>query len=200
MSSFHLSFRRVCGLLCALPIVSVGGLSEHAIALPGDDIVAVQRWIDNHPSLPPAAIPGTLRVSRSDIPGQRMTFQAWRVLPGFFEDEPVDFIRSEQIEVRDELQLVSPDRLERVLRDLYGSDIHQDYRDAAEVYSYSRFDGRSIPEAAREVESGVLLQGDRFAYWVRLFFTEAGDPVVGQLTLLQTGDRDRLEVYLRREQ
>jgi len=187
------------GLLCVLPISAIGGLTEGAIALPGDDIITVQRWIANHPSLPAAAVPGTLRVSRSDIPGQRMTFQAWRTLPGFYEDDPVDFVRSEQIEVRDELQLVSPDRLERVLRDLYGSDIYQDYRDAAEVYRYSRFDGRSIPEAARETEAGILLQGDRFAYWMRLLFTEAGDPVVGQLVVLQTEDRDRLEVYLRRE-
>ena len=60
MSSIHLSFRRVCGLLCALPIVFDGGPSEHALALPAHDIAAVQRWRGHHPRLPTAEVPGTL--------------------------------------------------------------------------------------------------------------------------------------------
>lgn len=194
-------FRAALTLSSRLILVALGsaGMVSPAIALPGDDITTVQRWIERHPGLPPAH-PGALRVSRSDIPGQRFTFQAWTILPGFYEDEPVDFIRSEQIEVRDEVELVSRDRLELVLRDLYGSDIYQDYRNAAEVYRYTRTNGQEVPaEDVRNTEDGILIQGDRFTYWVRVLYDEKELPIVGQLTVLLTDDRDRLEAYLRRE-
>jgi hypothetical protein len=192
----------VSGHILAILAIGAAIVTPPAIALPGDDITAVQRWIERHPSLPPAH-PGALRVSRSDIPGQRFTFRAWKILPGFYQDEPVDFIRSEQIEVRDEVEFVSIERLELVLRDLYGSDIYQDYRNAAEIYRYTRTNEADVPlEDARKTEDGMLIQGDRFAYWLRLFYDNQYGrdvPIVGQLTVLLTDDRDRLEVYLRRE-
>ena len=192
-------FRPLYGHILAFIAIGTAIAAPPAIALPGDDLTTVQRWIERHPGLPPAH-PGALRVSRSDIPGQRFTFQAWKILPGFYQDEPVDFIRSEQIEVRDEVELVSRDRLELVLRDLYGSDIYQDYRNAAEVYRYTRTNEQEVPaEDVRNTEDGILIQGDRFAYWVRVLYDEKELPIVGQLTVLLTDDRDRLEAYLRRE-
>jgi hypothetical protein len=185
--------------LLALVTIAVPIGTSPAIALPGDDLTTVQRWIERHPGLPPAH-PGALRVSRSDIPGQRLTFQAWKILPGFYQDEPVDFIRSEQIEVLDTVEFVSIERLALVLRDLYGSDIYQDYRNAAEVYRYTRTNEQEVPaEDVRNTEDGLLIQGDRFAYWVRVLYNENELPIVGQLTVLLTDDRDRLEAYLRRE-
>jgi hypothetical protein len=185
--------------LLALVTIAVPISTSPAIALPGDDLTTVQRWIERHPGLPPAH-PGALRVSRSDIPGQRLTFQAWKILPGFYQDEPVDFIRSEQIEVLDTVEFVSIERLALVLRDLYGSDIYQDYRNAAEVYRYTRTNEQEVPaEDVRNTEDGLLIQGDRFAYWVRVLYNENELPIVGQLTVLLTDDRDRLEAYLRRE-
>lgn len=189
--------------ILALIAIGTAIATPPAIALPGDDLMTVQRWIERHPGLPPAR-PGALRVSRSDIPGQRFTFQAWQILPGFYQDEPVDFIRSEQIEVLDAVEFVSIERLESVLRDLYGSDIYQDYRNAAEVYRYTRTNEGDVPlDEMRTTEDGILIQGDRFAYWLRLLYgsSNAGEnrPIVGQLTVLLTDDRDRLEAYLRRE-
>jgi hypothetical protein len=185
--------------LLTLVTIAVPISTSPAIALPGDDLTTVQRWIERHPGLPPAH-PGALRVSRSDIPGQRLTFQAWKILPGFYQDEPVDFIRSEQIEVLDTVEFVSIERLALVLRDLYGSDIYQDYRNAAEVYRYTRTNEQEVPaEDVRNTEDGLLIQGDRFAYWVRVLYNENELPIVGQLTVLLTDDRDRLEAYLRRE-
>ena len=194
-----LRFSSIYGQLLALIVVGCGVSTSSAIALPGDDPATVQHWIERHPGLPPAHS-GSLRVSRSDIPGQRFTFQAWKILPGFYEDEPVDFIRSEQIEVRDEIELVSVDRLKLVLRDLYGSDIHQDYRNGAEVYGYTRTNELDVPlEEVRDLEDGILIEGDRFAYWLRVLYDENELPIVGQLTVLLLEDRDRLEAYLRRE-
>lgn len=208
MFALSRSFPFVClssisGQVLALAVIGCNLSTPPAIALPGDDLTTVQRWIERHPGLPPAH-PGALRVSRSDIPGQRFTFQAWKILPGFYQDEPVDFIRSEQIEVRDEVEFVSIERLELVLRDLYGSDIYQDYRNAAEVYRYTRTTEGDVPlDEIRTTEDGIVIQGDRFAYWLRLFYDNTYDgvdvPIVGQLTVLLTDDRDRLEVYLRRE-
>lgn len=201
-SCLPVQFHAVSGHLLAILAIGAAIAPHPAIALPGDDITTVQRWIERHPGLPPAH-PGALRVSRSDIPGQRFTFRAWKILPGFYQDEPVDFIRSEQIEVRDEVEFVSIERLELVLRDLYGSDIYQDYRNAAEIYRYTRTNEADVPlEDVRKTEDGIVLQGDRFAYWLRLFYdNQYGHdvPIVGQLTVLLTDDRDRLEVYLRRE-
>lgn len=188
-----------------LAVLAIGAAiaTPPAIALPGDDLITVQRWIERHPGLPPAHS-GALRVSRSDIPGQRLTFQVWTILPGFYQDEPADFSRSEQIEVRDEIEFVSIDRLVLVLRDLYGSDIYQDYHNAAEVYRYTRSNEGEVPrDETRTSEDGILLQGDRFAYWLRLLYDETATgenaAIVGQLTVLLTDDRDRLEAYLRRE-
>jgi len=189
----------VLGSILTLVTLSGGVFVPTVIALPGDDLTTVQHWIERHPGLPPAH-PGALRVSRSDIPGQRFTFQAWTILAGFYQDQPVDFVRSEQIEVHDHVEFVSIERLERVLRDLYGSDIDQDYRNAAEVYRYTRTNAATVPiAAARDTETGILIQGDRFAYWLRLLYNAEELPIVGQLTLLLPDDRDRLEAYLRRE-
>jgi len=186
--SFGLSF----GLL------TVGlNWGKAAIALPGEAPEIVADWIYENPNLP-SGLPGSLRVSRSDIPGQRLTFQALRILPGFFQDEPIAVIRSEQIEVRDEVNGVTAERLANVLRSVYGSDIDQDYQNAVLVYDYRRVAAPGGVNAP-ELEAGSIVQGDRFAYWLRILRAPDGEPIVGQLTVLLPDDRDRLEVYLRRQ-
>lgn len=163
-----------------------------SFALPGDTTEEVANWIQTNPLLPRGR-EGSLRVSRS-IPGQRLTFVASVTLPTqrrLVVGE--NYIRSEWIELLDYENGVTRDRLVESLRAIYGFDLYRDYRDAEVVYDYVT----PIGEEIQTIYRGVLLQGDRFGYWVEILEGNDNNPVLGTLAIVLPEDLDRLEADLR---
>ncbi|MFP4220717.1 MAG: hypothetical protein ACLFM4_16545 [Phormidium sp.] len=155
-----------------------------SLALPGESVEEVANWIYTNPLLPDGRR-GSLRVSRSDIPGQRLTFVASKTLPterglGVGETR----IRSEWIEILDYRNGVTSDRLVEALRGIYGLDLYQDYRNAELVHDYTV----PVSEEGTTVRRGQLWRGDRFGYWLEITEQDGEDPVLGQLSLMLVED------------
>ncbi len=171
--------KRVSSAIAALLLVPMPSL-----ALPGESVEEVANWIYTNPLLPDGRR-GSLRVSRSDIPGQRLTFVASKTLPterGFGIGETR--IRSEWIEILDYRNGVTGDRLIEALRAIYGLDLYQDYRNAELVHDYTVLSG----EEGLTVRRGQLWRGDRFGYWLEITEQDGEDPVLGQLSLILVDD------------
>lgn len=163
-----------------------------SLALPGESVEEVANWIYTNPLLPDGRR-GSLRVSRSDIPGQRLTFVASKTLPtqgglGIGETR----IRSEWIEILDYRNGVTSDRLTEALRGIYGLDLYQDYRNAELVHDYRVF----ASEEETIVRRGQLWRGDRFGYWLEITEQEGDDPVLGQLTVILLDDLAAIQADL----
>lgn len=167
-------------------------LSPTAIALPGDAIEDVARWIQTNPRLPDGRS-GSLRVSRSDIPGQRLTFVAAPTRPTDFGFAiGAQTVRSERLELLDYENGVTRDRLADLLRSVYGLDLHQDYRNARPVYDYV-----SAAGSGRDTYRGEVRQGDRFGYWIEIIERDGVEPVVGTIAVFQLDDLAAVEADLR---
>ncbi|MGC9505117.1 hypothetical protein [Baaleninema sp.] len=164
-----------------------------SLALPGQTVEQVQTWIQTNPLLP-RGLEGSLRVSRSDIPGQRFTFSASKTLP---TDSNLvvggRYIRSERLEVLDYENGVTRDRLVSTLRSIYDLDVYRDYREAEVVYDYVSPAGREMQDLYR----GVVLKGDRFGYWIEITERDGVEPVIGQLSIVLAEDVETLETQLR---
>ncbi|MBO9999226.1 MAG: hypothetical protein J7641_09510 [Cyanobacteria bacterium SID2] len=162
-------------------------------ALPGQTVEEVRTWIQTNPLLPRGRA-GSLRVSRSDIPGQRFTFSASKTRP---TDARLvvssDRIRSERIEVLDYENGVTRERLVSTLRSIYGLDLYRDYQAAEVIYDYVN------PAGQQDAYRGVLLRGERFGYWIEITERDGVDPVIGQLSIVLVEDLDDLEADLKRE-
>ena len=163
-----------------------------SLALPGESVEEVANWIYTNPLLPDGRR-GSLRVSRSDIPGQRLTFVASKTLPterglGIGETR----IRSEWIEILDYRNGVTGDRLVEALRGIYGLDLYQDYRNAELVHDYTVLVG----EEGMTVRRGQLWRGDRFGYWLEITERDGDDPVLGQLTVILLDDLAAIQADL----
>lgn len=153
-------------------------------SLPGEAVDEVANWIYSNPLLPDGRR-GSLRVSRSDIPGQRFTFVASKTLPtqrglGIGERR----IRSEWLEVLDYNNGVTSERLIEAVRGIYGLDLYQDYRNAELIYDYVSPTGPTGQHQRR----GQLWQGDRFGYWLEITERDGEDPVLGKLALILLDD------------
>lgn len=153
-------------------------------SLPGEAVDEVANWIYSNPLLPDGRR-GSLRVSRSDIPGQRFTFVASKTLPtqrglGIGERR----IRSEWLEVLDYNNGVTSERLIEAVRGIYGLDLYQDYRNAELIYDYVSPTGPTGQHQRR----GQLWQGDRFGYWLELTERDGEEPVLGKLALILLDD------------
>ncbi len=163
-----------------------------SLALPGESVEEVANWIYTNPLLPDGRR-GSLRVSRSDIPGQRLTFVASKTLPtqgglGIGETR----IRSEWIEILDYRNGVTSDRLVEALRGIYGLDLYQDYRNAELVHDYTVL----AREEGTIVQRGQLWRGDRFGYWLKITEQDGEDPVLGQLTVILLDDLAAIQADL----
>ncbi|TVR09272.1 MAG: hypothetical protein EA395_10295 [Phormidium sp. GEM2.Bin31] len=153
-------------------------------SLPGEAVDEVANWIYSNPLLPDGRR-GSLRVSRSDIPGQRFTFVASKTLPtqrglGIGERR----IRSEWLEVLDYNNGVTSERLIEAVRAVYGLDLYQDYRNAELIYEYVNPTGPTGQHQRR----GQLWQGDRFGYWLEITERDGEEPVLGKLALILLDD------------
>ncbi|WP_159789066.1 hypothetical protein [Sodalinema gerasimenkoae] len=153
-------------------------------SLPGEAVDEVANWIYSNPLLPDGRR-GSLRVSRSDVPGQRFTFVASKTLPtqrglGVGERR----IRSEWLEVLDYNNGVTSERLIEAVRGVYGLDLYQDYRNAELIYDYVSPTGPGGQDKRR----GQLWQGDRFGYWLELTERDGEEPVLGKLALILLDD------------
>lgn len=96
-------------------------MAQPRSSLPGERVSEVANWIYSNPLLPDGRR-GSLRVSRSDVPGQRFTFVASKTLPtqrglGVGETR----IRSEWLELLDYNNGVTSERLVEAVRSVYGS-------------------------------------------------------------------------------
>ncbi|NMG57390.1 hypothetical protein E1H12_02365 [Geitlerinema sp. P-1104] len=152
--------------------------------LPGEAVDEVANWIYSNPLLPDGRR-GSLRVSRSDVPGQRFTFVASKTLPtqrglGVGETR----IRSEWLEVLDYNNGVTSERLVEAIRSIYGLDLYQDYRNAELIYEYVNPTGPTGQHQRR----GQLWQGDRFGYWLEITERDGEEPVLGKLALILLDD------------
>lgn len=172
-----------------------------AKALPGESTETVAAWINAHPTLRPGIGDG-LRVTKSDTPAMRFSFQASILPPGRIAS-PSDrsTIRSERLSFYDSINGVTPERLKESVRVIYGPPIYQDYEQARIIYAYptpetidlSRRQNRPLLAA----QQGELRLGERFAYWMEITQTDDGKAFNGQLTVFLTEDLDKLETELR---
>lgn len=171
-----------------------------AVALPGESIEAVALWIQRHPTLQPAS-GETLLVRRSDTPARRFTFEALTLSPGRVAQGVGGTIRMEQFSLFDQIEGVSPRRLEESLHVIYGADIYQDFEQARVVYQYpdaasdQQADNRDAPLLS--FLQGEVRQGNRFAYWAEVVQTPEGIAYSGQMSVFLIEDMDKLVQELR---
>ncbi|NET57215.1 MAG: hypothetical protein F6K47_13935 [Symploca sp. SIO2E6] len=172
-----------------------------AKALPGDNTETVAAWINAHPTLRPDVIDG-LRVYKSNTAAQQFTFKASVLPPGeltLVKDKVT--IRHERIAFYDQINGVTPNRLQESLRVIYGPAIYQDYQRARLVYDYPTPEtidlARRQDRPLLEAQEGKLLLGDRYAYWMEVTNTESGKAFYGHLTIFQKEYLDKLETQLR---
>lgn len=175
-------------------------LAGRAVALPGEPVADVARWIQANPTMQPG--PGeTLVVRRTDSPSRRFSFTASITAPGQVAlSDRRDIIRSESIALFDTVYGVSQQRLEESLDIIYGPDLYQDYQQAAVVYQYptpetlARADQFNRP--LLRLAKGEVRQGDRFAYWVEVVQTPDGLAQNGQITIFLLEDLPNLTTKL----
>ena len=178
----------------------VGSWSNRAAALPGQPVAEVAAWIQNQPTIQPAA-GETLLVRRTDSPSRRFTFQASITAPGrVVAGDRKDIIRSETITLFDSVYGVSQARLVEALGIIYGDDIAQDYAAAAPVFTYPTAEMLSRADSADQpllkFIEGELRQGNRFGYWVETVQTPMGKAQNGKITVLLLDDLPKLTAEL----
>lgn len=176
-------------------------LTSPAKALPGESKQTVAAWIEGHPTLRPGIGDG-LRVTKSDTPAMRFTFQATALPPGRIAvPRNSSGIRSERISFYDAINGVTTERLVESLRVIYGPPIYQDYERARIVYAYPT--PETVDVARRQnrpllaAQQGELRVGERYAYWMEIIQTDSGNALNGQLTVFLKEDIDKLETELR---
>ena len=178
----------------------VGSWSNRAAALPGQPVAEVAAWIQNQPTIQPAA-GETLLVRRTDSPSRRFTFQASITAPGrVVAGDRKDIIRSETITLFDSVYGVSQARLVEALGIIYGDDLAQDYAAAAPVFTYPTAEMLSRADSADQpllkFIEGELRQGNHFGYWVETVQTPTGKAQNGKITVLLLDDLPKLTAEL----
>jgi hypothetical protein len=168
-------------------------------ALPGQTSEDVADWIKSHPVLRPG--PGErLWVRKSNTPARRFQFQASSLVPGRAELRgSANLIRSERLHLFDLVAGVTRDRLEELLRSIYGPALMEDYRRAVVVFRYPQGEQRGDHRNATvQALRGELRRGEQFSYWLELVQTSPQKAISGQITVFATADLEKLQADLSR--
>lgn len=170
-----------------------------ASALPGQTSEDVADWIKSHPVLRPES-GERLWVRKSNTPARRFQFQASSFVPGRAEIRgSANIIRSERLHLFDLVAGVSRDRLEELLRSIYGPALSEDYRRATVVFRYPSAE-KMGDRNNRTVQAvrGELRRGEQFSYWIELVQANPRKATSGQITVFATTDLEKLQADLSR--
>lgn len=181
-----------CLTLAALTLAA-----QPAWAIPGQTADRAATWIRNNPTLNPASNE-SLTINRAAAPGQRFTFQS-SVFPisGVSPAENRRQIRTERFVLVDYANPITVDRLEESLREIYGQEIFNDYRQATVLIIYpARGAKPDSDENLNLVLRGEVRQGDRFAYWKEIAYDPAGTAYLGRMAVFLIEDLPLLQAQL----
>lgn len=174
---------------------------SRANALPGESTEEVAAWIKANSTLQPNANERFF-VYKTDTAAQRFSFEASVLPPGRVEYTPDrSIIQSERIAMYDAVNGMTFKRLEESLRQIYGLDMYQDFKQGEVVYEYPDESAINTARLAktpiREALQGQLRLGTRYAYWVEVAQPKQGKAYFGQMTVFLKSDLDKLEAQLR---
>ncbi|PZV11078.1 MAG: hypothetical protein DCF21_17465 [Leptolyngbya sp.] len=164
-------------------------------AIPGQTATLAETWIRNNPTLRPATNE-RLTINRLAAPGQRFTFQA-SVFPvgGVSPAENRRQIRTERFGITDHANPITTDRLDESLREIYGQEIFNDYRQGTVLMRYPARGARPAP-GENLVLRGEVREGDRFAYWQEIAYDRAGTAYLGRMAVFLKDDLPALQAQL----
>jgi hypothetical protein len=181
----------------SLALAALALTAQPGWAIPGQTVTLAEAWIRNNPTLRPAP-KERLAINRLVAPGQRFTFQA-SVFPisGVSPDENHRQIRTERFSLVDHANPITGDRLDESLREIYGQEIFNDYRQAAVLLRYPAHGARpALTDNPNIVLRGEVREGDRFAYWQEIAYDRAGTAYLGRMAVFLKADLPALEAQL----
>ncbi|MGF1520274.1 MAG: hypothetical protein ACFCVB_21075 [Nodosilinea sp.] len=169
--------------------------AQPSLAIPGQTATLAETWIRNNPTLRPSPRE-RLAINRLVAPGQRFTFQASvfsvsGVSPAVNRRQ----IRTERFSIVDHANPITPERLDESLREIYGQEIFNDYRQAAVLLRYPVRGFRPAPDE-NLVLRGEVREGDRFAYWQEIAYDRAGNAYLGRMAVFLKDDLPLLQAQL----
>jgi hypothetical protein len=160
-------------------------------------VTLAESWIRNNPTLKPGPNE-RLTINRVASPGQRFTFQA-SVFPvsGVSPGENRRQIRTERFSIVDYANPITIDRLDESLREIYGQEIFNDYRQATVLLRYPARGARpAVGDNPNLVRRGEVREGDRFAYWQEIAYDRAGTAYLGRMAVFLIDDLPALQAQL----
>lgn len=186
-----MGFNRSLGWAVAALVLS----ASPSWAIPGQTVALAETWMRNNPTLRPSP-QERLAINRLVAPGQRFTFQA-SVFPvvGVSPAENRRQIRTERFSIVDHANPITGDRLDESLREIYGQEIFNDYRQAAVLMRYPARGFRPAP-GENLVLRGEVREGDRFAYWQEIAYDQAGTAYLGRMAVFLKDDLPLLQAQL----